>query len=385
MYDDDYDLPAGDEDNAPAIVSEEEDDGFVTDDEEQIDTKPEQNMEEEVNEDVEVLMQEGEPSPQQQEQQQQQVCKVCGLDISSMHYLRQVAHVKQCMAGKGASKTRPPPPYHPAVPVLPATNLLAMDVNDWLKALDLDQHIDVFIQEEIDMSIVHALTDDDLRSIGLGHSTHRKKILDAAKLVKAEIVAAQQAKQRPPPAPRLVQQQLNIAGGHHQQGLPPPGQQQPHPVSLNALRSTELTLLQSLYPSTANGSLDVNNYRPTPALPERCPAIASTGAPQHHDGAMVVTPSRSLWTSAAECREVTSGLDARLLQRHAARDPQQVPQGLHRGGISYAPPSHGEDRATKLVKLEALRGELSHHEGTVAHLREMVQQLEKELGYDLNK
>jgi hypothetical protein len=76
---------------------------------------------------------------------------------------------------------------------------------------------------------------------------------------------------------------------------------------------------------------------------------------------------------------VAPTLSDRLAQREAADSSAAAArqQPLARGGTAY--PVGEESRALKAMKLEALRQELAHHESTVAELRAMVAQLEREV------
>lgn len=142
-------------------------------------------------------------------------------------------------------------------------------------------------------------------------------------------------------------------------------------------RPEERALLASLYPSCQPAAAD----SPARAAegsgpPARTPLLAggrslSRGAP---------AGAASLWAGAATCREVAPTLGARLAQREMS-DPEGAAarrQPLARGGSAY--PAGEESRALKRVRLDALRQELRMHEDTVAGLRAMIAQLEREVG-----
>ena len=68
------------------------------------------------------------------EQKPVRCCQVCGMELSSLHYLHQVQHVKQCLSkrhlqGDGAAAL----PIAAAAPLPPPRTLLDMDIGTWLK------------------------------------------------------------------------------------------------------------------------------------------------------------------------------------------------------------------------------------------------------------
>src|SRR6266568_189956 len=52
-------------------------------------------------------------------------------------------------------------------------------IADWLKALGLEQYADCFAENDIDFSILHDLTDQDFKEIGVQSLGHRRKLLRA--------------------------------------------------------------------------------------------------------------------------------------------------------------------------------------------------------------
>src|SRR2546428_3576759 len=52
-------------------------------------------------------------------------------------------------------------------------------IADWLKALGLEQYADCFAENDIDFSILHDLTDQDFKEIGVQSVGHRRKLLRA--------------------------------------------------------------------------------------------------------------------------------------------------------------------------------------------------------------
>lgn len=201
-----------------------------------------------------------------------------------------------------------------------------------------------------------------------------------------------------PLAPAAGQQQAQ----RHQQARPPAEQQpqrkerqQPEgsvavavagwsssafPLLSEGPRLQERSLLDQLYPvqpshvaaeapqqGGAAAAAAAGGVRHTPLLPagRTLPRAALAGA--------------SLWAGAGTCQPVAPLLAARLAEREAG-DPEATAarrQPLARGGTAY--PVDLETRALKRLKLEALRDELKQHEATVADLRRMVQELEREV------
>jgi class 3 adenylate cyclase len=59
-----------------------------------------------------------------------------------------------------------------------------MDVADWLRGLGLEQYVPAFRDNDIDREVLHGLTADDLRELGVASIGHRRRLLDAiARLV----------------------------------------------------------------------------------------------------------------------------------------------------------------------------------------------------------
>lgn len=381
----------------------------------------------------------------------QKCCTVCGIDISTMHYLQQVSHVKQCMAGHGKTKPNTTTSNQP-VPAIKqqqqsiAPSAIPSTVEEWLTSLNLPQYIDVFLEHEVDMMVVHVLSDVDFAEIGVSCGLHRRTLLDAGKKIGSRLASMQQKNNntrgitpgKQSTLPQQVPLIVNRGNTKQQQrqqidtftlGVPP----QPsntrvvppkEPIATDNVEKNSSTLtkeqqlLQRLYsntvPTTAAAANNEDNYddmRPTPALPLHPNGTTSIAAAkpsstnnnlvnsaeniQNSNKAVVqVTPSRSLWTSAARCIEVTAGLDARLLAKsNPSTNPGSIGGGrnaqgngqagmqqerLYRGGLSYN--RNDEQVALKRMKLEALKQELKAQEESVAELRGMITDLEAEIG-----
>lgn len=280
--------------------------------------------------------------------------------------------------------------------------------------LEFEAHIDTFLAEEIDMSLVHALNEDDLRTLGITDFLAQRRFLSAARKAGEEVAAAKRAKRaastilsRGPSAPG----KLAGSGRGEPSGLPKQKKQKtlhlpgmvsrPPAASLAALNSVpgqgraldgkksndtakpvEQALLSALYPGKrktahlgyttgAAGADELENEalspQPTPPLPP--PAALATSRVAH---------SASLFASAARCEAVTASLESRLEKKRSGQAPGAASEPLARGGISFSRVE--EDRALKLMKLRALRDELRTHEATVVELKRLIGEMEADLG-----
>ena len=54
-----------------------------------------------------------------------------------------------------------------------------MDIEGWLRSLDLERYEAAFRENEIDDTILPRLTAEDLKELGVGPVGHRRKLLDA--------------------------------------------------------------------------------------------------------------------------------------------------------------------------------------------------------------
>ena len=59
-----------------------------------------------------------------------------------------------------------------------------MDVLGWLKDLGLDQYEAIFRDNDIDSSVLYALTNEDLKDMGVVSVGHRRKLLEAITLLR---------------------------------------------------------------------------------------------------------------------------------------------------------------------------------------------------------
>jgi class 3 adenylate cyclase len=61
-----------------------------------------------------------------------------------------------------------------------------MDLGGWLRSLGLEEYEAAFRQNHIDETVLPSLTADDLKDLGIGSIGHRRKLLDAIALLRAE-------------------------------------------------------------------------------------------------------------------------------------------------------------------------------------------------------
>jgi class 3 adenylate cyclase len=72
-----------------------------------------------------------------------------------------------------------------------------MDLGGWLRSLGLEEYEAAFRQNHIDETVLPSLTADDLKDLGIGSIGHRRKLLDAIALLRAETTT----KEPPPEVP----------------------------------------------------------------------------------------------------------------------------------------------------------------------------------------
>ena len=61
-----------------------------------------------------------------------------------------------------------------------------MDIGGWLRSLGLEQYEATFRENEIDDKVLPNLTAEDLKDIGVGIVGHRRMLLDAIALLRAD-------------------------------------------------------------------------------------------------------------------------------------------------------------------------------------------------------
>ena len=61
-----------------------------------------------------------------------------------------------------------------------------MDIGGWLRRLGLEQYEATFRENEIDDTVLPSLTAEDLKDLGVGLVGHRRKLLDAIAVLRAD-------------------------------------------------------------------------------------------------------------------------------------------------------------------------------------------------------
>lgn len=254
-----------------------------------------------------------------------------------------------------------------------------------MQELELEPYIDRFLAEEIDISIVHVLDEADLNSLGIVDRILQIRFMQAAKLVGKERERNKKIKEtkaglyRPQTriaSPRLKQQKLRL----EKVGVLPLNDNISHSPRSKRVEE-EHSLLSVLYPIAPLREGQSQNP------PSDAQAKAQVPLKVHnYKSCCVVDKSVSLFTAAALCRQVTVPLEDRLENRRVAKSNGDSENGgngsnhqetLERGGIRYH--AVHEDRATKVLKLQALQQELAAHESTVVVLKTVISQLQMEL------
>lgn len=169
-----------------------------------------------------------------------------------------------------------------------------------------------------------------------------------------------------------AQQQQQQQPGAHPNACASPRRQQGGEATGSSMRNAgprpaERALLAALYPPQPAAGVQ-------PAAGHRTPTLVGG-----RSVARAVPPGVSLWTCTATCQPVAPLLGARLAAGEA-EDPEAAAakrQPLARGGTAV--PAGEESLPVKRMRLDALRDELRSHEATVAQLRAMVGQMEREV------
>ena len=73
-----------------------------------------------------------------------------------------------------------------------------MDVGGWLRKLGLEEYEAAFRENKIDDTVLPSLTAEDLKDLGVGFVGHRRKLLDAIAVLRAEASAPTPLSDAPP-------------------------------------------------------------------------------------------------------------------------------------------------------------------------------------------
>jgi hypothetical protein len=74
---------------------------------------------------------------------------------------------------------------------------VAIEVRQWLRNLGLEQYAPLFHDNDIDGAMLHRLTADDLRDLGITSVGHRRRLLDAVAAPNADEAGAKRAETLP--------------------------------------------------------------------------------------------------------------------------------------------------------------------------------------------
>ena len=86
-----------------------------------------------------------------------------------------------------------------------------MDIGTWLQGLGLEQYELAFRANEIDARVLHSLTSEDLKDLGVTLVGHRRRLLDAIAALNAEATGAvTEASRRTPEPADAERRQLTV-------------------------------------------------------------------------------------------------------------------------------------------------------------------------------
>ena len=297
-------------------------------------------------------------------------CQICGMDISSKHYLLQIQHVKNCIThrGTGGSRSLGPPP----LPLQNNTNTTTTTTTtttkktttrEWLKGLELEQYTDSFIEQEIDIDIVHGLSVRDLTELGIADVPTQRRVLHAAAKRKKNILVKGDVKQQKQQQPTLFKMAVEKRGKKQNCSI---ATVDGNGIDDGAMQKVEKSIFASLYPPVSHHQ---RHMRMTTGKEKT--DNDQKGSPE----AAVI--SSLMWKAAALCQQLTEPLESRIERTRKEKNTGVKEEALGRGGVVFSRVE--ESRAMQSMKLEALKEELKMHETTVEQLRAMIRAIENEL------
>ena len=80
-----------------------------------------------------------------------------------------------------------------------------MDIGGWLRSLGLEQYEAAFRENEINETVLPSLTAEDLKDLGVGIVGHRRTLLDAIAVLRADASAKAPPADAPPTTPKPAQ------------------------------------------------------------------------------------------------------------------------------------------------------------------------------------
>jgi SAM domain (Sterile alpha motif) len=78
-----------------------------------------------------------------------------------------------------------------------ATQDAIMEIGGWLQSLGLEQYEAAFREHFVDEKVLSSLTAEDLKDLGVGFVGHRRKLLDAIALLRADAPAKRPVTESP--------------------------------------------------------------------------------------------------------------------------------------------------------------------------------------------
>ena len=72
-----------------------------------------------------------------------------------------------------------------------------MEIGGWLQSLGLEQYEAAFREHFVDEKVLSSLTAEDLKDLGVGFVGHRRKLLDAIALLRADAPAKRPVTRKP--------------------------------------------------------------------------------------------------------------------------------------------------------------------------------------------
>jgi len=84
-----------------------------------------------------------------------------------------------------------------------------MDIAEWLRGLGLERYAPAFRDNDIDREVLHSLTTEDLRELGIASIGHRRRVLDAIAVLGDDQMAARLSR-GPAPNSGAERRQLTV-------------------------------------------------------------------------------------------------------------------------------------------------------------------------------
>ena len=350
-------------------------------------------------------------------------CHQCSADLSSLHYLQRISHIKACLNRQhrivrhnrpasgvlttpetatrrddsqasnhnrwkhAASATQQEKDQKPNAAKIQGdkknkAQIKRDEMRKWMESLDLITYFDRFVEEEIDMTIVHVLTDRDLSSLGISDRLLQRRFMDAArkysrqhphtsKAYKCKTSMDGDERSARDDEDRILSSSVMKVKNEGFSDV------------VTKKRSGRSVFQMLMMPHLLQEDCTTEQKKLQLAKDDRMGAASHPSSGVSLGRSLVRIEQRvpehcSLWTAAARCQQMTDSLEVRLAtkrMKHSTNGYSYEP--LSRGGIRYD--RRDESRAMKAMKLQALQEELAHHEATVKELKALIDALQREL------